>query len=250
MTARNLGPVTWSVPRAKLELGADEVHCWRASLDCDKLALPRLEATLSKDERSRASRFTFDSDRNHFVAARGILRELLGAYLRLPPARLQLCYGPQGKPSLDPESFQSSLRFNLSHSHGLALYAFACSRELGIDVEKITGAFAGDDIAEKFFSATELTELGNLPAEQHDEGFFLCWTRKEAYVKARGGGLQIPLHSFSVSLTPGKPEILQSDDSSRWTLRSLELTPGYAAAIIAEGKDWHLRCWQWTHESA
>ena len=243
MTVNNPELVEWLPASAKPPLPPDEVHCWRASLNCNDVILSKLEATLSSDEKSRAGRYVFDSDRKHFIVARGILRQLLGAYMNLPPAQLRFCYGPQGKPELDPEHFQSAPRFNLSHSHGLALYAFSHGRELGIDIEKVAPDFAGDDIAKKFFSATELAELRNLPPEQRDEGFFLCWTRKEAYIKARVGGLQIPLHSFTVSLAPGKPESLQSIDSSRWTLRGLQPMPEYAAAIVAEGKGWQLRCW-------
>ena len=231
---------------AKFELAADDIHCWRASLDCNQFVLAKLEGTLSTDERARADRFVFETDRNHFIAARGILRELLGAYLKQHPARLEFSYGPQGKPALDSEKLKSPLRFNLSHSHGLAVYAFACGHELGIDVEKIVPTSAGAEIAERFFSTRELAELHTMPRERRDEGFFLCWTRKEAYIKARGGGLQIPLHSFHVSLTPGQPAELCSEDSPSWTLRSLQPRAGYAAAIVGEGKNWRLRHYEWT----
>ncbi len=137
------------------------------------------------------------------------------------------------------------MRFNISHSHGLAVLAFARNREIGIDLEPIRPEFAGEEIAERYFSAQELAELRALPAALRPEGFFLCWTRKEAYVKARGLGLQVPLDSFSVSLTPGQPEILQSVDSARWSLRSFAPAPNFVAAIVEEGQDWHPRYWNW-----
>jgi 4'-phosphopantetheinyl transferase len=238
-------PVAWSPAEVSLELGAQEVHLWRASLDCEISALSRLEATLSADELARADRFVFKTDRSYFVAARGILRELLGAYLMLSPTELQFCYGNHGKPALDPETDCSGLQFNLSHSGGVGVYAFSHGRKLGIDVEQIRPQLAGEDIARRYFAARELAELRALPPQLRVTGFFLCWTRKEAYVKAHGAGLSIPLDSFVVSLTPGRPPELHSVDSAQWSLRSFEPSPGYVAAIVGEGRSWQLRYWNW-----
>jgi 4'-phosphopantetheinyl transferase len=234
----------WSAALTESELIEAEICVWRASLDCEPAALRRFEAELTPDEKSRAARFRIARDRDHFIAARGILRELLGGYLHRFPADLEFDYGPSGKPALRTGGPSSPLRFNLSHSHGLAVYAFALGREVGIDLESIRPDFAGDDIAGRYFSTRELNELRALPSELRPEGFFLCWTRKEAYVKARGEGLQIPLESFSVSLTPGQPEVLESADSSRWSLRSFQPAPRYVAAVVGEGKAWTLRHWE------
>jgi 4'-phosphopantetheinyl transferase len=126
----------------------------------------------------------------------------------------------------------------------VALFAFAAGRQVGVDVELVRPDFAGEKIAERFFSSQEVMELRSLPAAVLDEGFFLCWTRKEAYIKARGEGLQIPLKSFHVSLTPGEPARLQADDSSRWSLRSLRLGGRYVGAVVGEGNGWKLRGWE------
>ena len=235
----------WSLPPTKLDLAEDEIHLWRASLDLKKEALDRCSSILSQDEKVRASRFLFPHDRDHFVAARGILRELLGRYADDSPALLEFQYGERGKPALRVENGEPSVRFNLSHSRGIAVYAFARDRELGIDLEPIRPEFSAEDIAERHFSPQELEEWHRLTPGLRAEAFFLCWTRKEAYVKARGEGLQIPLASFSVTLTPGQPEILQSVDSTRWGLRSFQPAPGYAAALAAEGRDWRLVRWDW-----
>jgi 4'-phosphopantetheinyl transferase len=229
----------------RLELEGNEIHVWRAHLDCDETVLAQLEGTLASDEKARADRFVFQRDRNAFVATRGILRELLGRYVNRAAAHLEFDYGAQGKPALRSESSQKSVQFNVSHSHGVALLAFALGRQVGVDVELVRPDFAGEKIAERFFSPQEVTELRSLPPLLQDEGFFLCWTRKEAYIKARGEGLQIPLQSFHVSLTPGKPANLQAADSSRWSLRSLRPDPRYVAALVGEGRDWHLRGWEW-----
>jgi 4'-phosphopantetheinyl transferase len=236
----------WSSPRATPELANNEIHVWRASLASDETTLRRFQSSLADDERARADRFVFERDRNRFVAARGILRQLLAGYIRRSPSELQFGYGPQGKPLLVRNETTSALEFNISHSHDMALFAFAKKRSLGIDVELLRPEFAGEDIAKRYFSAAEIEELQALPPELRAEAFFLCWTRKEAYIKARGEGLQIPLTSFSVSLTPGQPETLHSSDHLRWSLISLRPARQYVAAVIGEGKGWTLRQWEWT----
>ena len=129
------------------------------------------------------------------------------------------------------------------------MFAFAHNCEIGIDVEAISPEFAGEEIARRYFSARELAELMALPTETRPEGFSLCWTRKEAYIKARGLGLQIPLDSFSVSLTPDQPEQLESEDSHRWRLHSFKAAPDFAAALAYErvqnANEFHLRLWHW-----
>jgi 4'-phosphopantetheinyl transferase len=235
----------WSPAPANLEPPGEEVHVWRASLSLAPDVLQRLKATLSPVELSRAARFVFPEDRDDFNAGRGILRELLGAYLKQPPASLEFAYGSRGKPALQTGETDRSIRFSVSHSHGLALYAFAHRHELGVDLEMIQPDFGGEEVAERFFSRRELTELGALPADLRAEGFFTCWTRKEAYVKARGEGLQIPLDSFDVSLTPGCPAELHSSDSARWSLRSFQPAPRFVAAVVGEGGGWQLRHFEW-----
>jgi 4'-phosphopantetheinyl transferase len=226
--------VSWSRPAQALALQEDELHIWLAWLDVEPQERTRLCSYLNKDEVSRAQRFIFPRDRDHFIVARGRLRELLGKYLHCPPNAVQFKTGRYGKLSLLDDRDQ--LRFNLSHSHGLALYGFCMARELGIDTEKIRPQFAGEGIAERYFSETEQRELAELPKELRDTAFFLCWTRKEAYIKAHGDGLQIALDSFDVSLKPGEPETLRSVDSGRWSMRSFTPAPEFVAAIIAEGK--------------
>lgn len=245
MVNKDSNSVAWFPAPVGLKLGADDVHLWRASLNCDAPVLSRLETTLSSDEMARANRFVFSTDRNHFVAARGILRELLGTYLMLPPAELRFRYGKHGKPALDANGSDSVLQFNLSHSGGVAIYAFSRGRRLGVDVEQIRPQLAGEDIAQRYFAAREVAELQALPANLRTEGFFLCWTRKEAYVKAHGAGLSLPLDSFTVSLTPGGPTELQAEDGDRWSMHSVEPAPGFVAAMVAEGRKWQSSCWSW-----
>jgi 4'-phosphopantetheinyl transferase len=236
---------TWVQSPAEIELAQDEIHVWRAHLNCEKTLLRQFEATLASDERDRARRFHFDRDRNSFVATRGMLRELLGRYVARAPREIEFEYGVRGKPSLRANRLEGPIQFNVSHSRDMALFAFAVGRKVGVDVEFLRPDFGGDEIAKRFFSPQEVEELRILPARLRLEGFFLCWTRKEAYVKARGEGLQTPLNSFYVSLTPGQPEQLNSADSQRWSLRSLRPDPRYVGAIVGEGGDWRLKYWDW-----
>src|SRR3984893_3527343 len=195
--------VTWSRPAQDLALHEGDVHIWLAWLDVETQELTRLRSYLNGEEASRAERFAFPRDRDPFIVGRGRLRELLGKYLHCPPNAVQFKTGRYGKLSLFDD--RDELRFNLSHSHGLALYAFCMGRELGIDSEKIRTEVAGEEIAQRYFSAAEQRDLAEVPKELRDTAFFLCWTRKEAYVKAHGEGLQIALDSFDVSLKPGEP---------------------------------------------
>jgi 4'-phosphopantetheinyl transferase len=226
--------VNWSPAAQDLSLRNDEVHIWLASLDVDPEERTRLRSYLNEEEVSRAARFVFPRDRDHFIVGRGRLRELLGKYQHCPPNAVQFKTGRYGKLSLVDDG--NPLRFNLSHSHGLALYGFCMGREIGIDTEKIRPEFAGEEIAQRYFSTVEQRELAELPKELRDTAFFLCWTRKEAYIKAHGDGLQIPLDSFDVSLKPGEPEKLRSMDSGRWSMRSFVPAPEFLAAIITEGE--------------
>ena len=180
-----------------------------------------------------------------------MLRCILGLYLNRDPGSLSFHYTAHGKPGLVFESGSDTVRFNLSHSHNSALYAVARDRELGIDLEFVHGQPQAEEIAERFFSSREITTLRALPPALQRYAFFLCWTRKEAYIKARGEGLSLPLDQFDVSLTPGEPAELLSTrpdplEADRWTLRDLSLqSPGYAAAIAVEGNEWSIALWRW-----
>jgi 4'-phosphopantetheinyl transferase len=244
----------WLPPSADLALSNDDIHVWRTSLDLSESCVQRLRRTLSEDELNRAARFYFERDRIHFIVARGVLRDILSRYLGLAPGHLRFSYTSYGKPALVASHGGDTLNFNLSHSHGYALYAVTRGREIGVDIEYIRPDFATEEIAERFFSARETAALRALPGEVRHEAFFLCWTRKEAYIKARGEGLSHPLDQFDVSLIPGESARLlgtrgDPQELFRWSLQELFPGPGYAAALAAEGRDWRLACWQWPEEA-
>jgi len=195
---------------------------------------------LSAAERRRASRFAFDCDRRRFVLARAQLRRLLAARLATRPEAVELVYGVHGKPALAPPFVTSDLRFNLSHSNDLVVYAFSRRCEIGIDVEAVRAMRDADDIAARFFSGWENRAYRSLHSRDKPLGFFHCWTRKEAFVKALGDGLSYPLDRFDVSLAPGEPARLRRlerapGDERRWHMDSFSPAPGFVGAIVTEG---------------
>ncbi len=223
-----------------LERGVIDV--WRGELDQEPQVLQRLETFLSADERRRASLFRFDRDRARYVVGRGLLRALLGRYLAVDPARLRFLYSIHQKPSLGGRG----PAFNLAHSEATALFAFSPSFDVGIDVELFRSEFEGDRIAKRFFSPAEVDALQALPEEERGVAFLTCWTRKEAFLKARGDGLTLALDSFDVSLAPNAPAALlrtgwSSTECSRWQLADLsDAERGEVAAVAAPATGW--RC--------
>src|SRR5205823_3061705 len=233
-----------------LTLDQDEIHVWRATLDRPLWYVESLEQTLAADERTRAQRFYFQKDRTHFIVARGVLRAILGRYLDKQPQTLRFCYNKYGKPGLEGETDSNALYFNASHSHGLALYAIARNADIGVDVEYMRANMEYTQIAERFFSPYEVDMLRAVPPQMQDKAFFNCWTRKEAYIKARGMGLSLDLNLFDVSLTPGVPAAIlnireEEQDIACWSLYALPIDPGYAAALAVKGHPGSIECWQW-----
>jgi 4'-phosphopantetheinyl transferase len=241
----------WRSPPEALVLGRNEVHVWQATLNQAPSQIQSFQHNLAADEQARAERFYFERDRDHFVVARGVLRAILGGYLNRAPECLTFCYGSHGKPVLAEEAGGDAIRFNVSHSYGMALYAVARGREVGIDLERIRFDLAVAEIAERFFSRREAAMLRALPTAAQYQAFFRCWTRKEAYVKARREGLSLPFDQFDLSPVPAESDAApgtQPDPSetSRWSLQELTPAPGYVAALAVEGHGWRLSCWQWS----
>ena len=236
---------------SSLQPPSDEVHIWCASLNVPQEASARLYATLTPDERTRSARFRFERDRQRFIVARGALRDLLARYLQTQPAQISFVYDAFGKPDLSPE-FANGLRFNLSHSAGFALIAIATGSDVGVDLEYIRAESDHADVARRFFSAAEVDYLRALPSHLYAEAFFSCWTKKEAYLKACGEGLAIPLNSFSVLLTtdpahPREVPVASNEivSAKRWSLYTLRPAPGYVGALAIEGSGRRVREWQW-----
>lgn len=235
--------IAWETPSNWPRLSDDEIHVWCVELDAaDEVAT--FAACLSAEERERASGLLSGTHQRRFVVARGMLRQLLGRYLDQDPGAVTFSRGAHGKPFL-PEG---GLHFNVSHTHELALYAIARDREVGVDVEWMRPQVAHEQIAARFFSLEEQEALAQVSNEERRTAFYNIWTRKEAYVKARGDGIAAGLGTFAVSLG-AEAALLRSDEGQdeveRWKLMTLEPATGYVAALCGAGVDWQVQGWRW-----
>jgi 4'-phosphopantetheinyl transferase len=239
--------IDWAEFDGTRMLASDEVHVWRATLDLSQSRFDNLYQLLSPDERQRANRFRNEADTRRSVIGRGYLRLLLGWTNGLRGEELQFEYDEFGKPALVPGQ-RSGLHFSVSHSGEQILLAVARNRSVGVDVERIRTDLSVNDLAARFFSVAEAKSLGSLSGPVLYRAFFACWSRKEAYVKAKGQGLSLPLDQFDLAFLPDEePRLLvtrpDSAEAGRWRLVALDVAQGYSAALIAAGQDWKLRCW-------
>jgi len=208
-------------------------------LDISSPAIHDAWQRLSSDERLRAERFAFALHRNRFVVARAGLRKLLGERLGVQPNEVDLESAAHGKPALGRRHAKDDLKFNISHSGGVVVFALARGREIGVDIEAVRPLPDRDDMAARCFSDKENEEFRNLPQSEKLEAFFNCWTRKEAVVKALGYGLSFPLDDFDVTLAPGRSaRILRLGDMPAekcgWDIRSFIPVPDYVGAVAFE----------------
>jgi 4'-phosphopantetheinyl transferase len=239
-------PAIWESAPPEFTLHDNDVHLWLAAVpDC----LPHLESLrelLDAEERDRAVRFHFQRDRERYIIARGVLRRLLATYLST--SHFAFTVNKFGKPSLQPP--HNAFHFNVSHSRDLVLFGFTRGLEIGADVEAIRPDFATLEIANRFFAPDEAVTLTQLSDSERIGAFFNCWTRKEAYIKARGIGLSLGLSTFAVTLKPGERAALTRVDNdatapNRWTLLSLDVGADYRAAVAFEARDCNVSCFRW-----
>jgi 4'-phosphopantetheinyl transferase len=238
----------WNPPPKQRQFTTRDVHLWAAKLDKSGEQVSSLESMLSRDERSRAQQFKFETDRNRFIAGRSLLRTILSSYVPLDPARLSFTYSQGGKPAL--KDISDTLHFNVAHSKDLILIAVTRACAVGIDVEGIRPMNDAEDIAARFFSPREAAKLMALPGDERSTAFFNLWARKEAWLKATGDGLSEMLNQVEVSFLPEEPARVLAisgkvEASKRWTLMNLAPAAGFAAAVAAEAKDLQFSCWQW-----
>jgi 4'-phosphopantetheinyl transferase len=235
----------WARPTfpADLVLQKNEVHVWLVQAD-ESLSLEACRAPLSAPERDQAARFRFESDRRRYIIAHGALRSILSLYLNRPAPELEFTAGPNGKPKLAPDDAERPLAFNLSHSHEVSLIAVTQGREIGIDVEWVKENFAFDEVAGRFFTAREVAALKALPEDLRRKAFYKCWTSKEAFLKAKGTGLSGELDEVQISCTPEKG-VRISGTVPNWTLVELHPPDDYMGALVIEGRQPGLKCYQW-----
>jgi 4'-phosphopantetheinyl transferase len=225
---------------SSLVLAPHEVHVWFANLNVSAETFEELRGTLSAEEHARALRFCSVTAGRYFIAARGILRDVLSRYIKQGPRNLKFCYTRKGKPFLRKRS-QMHIKFNLAHSAGFALYAVSHSRQVGIDLERVESFPGRQHIADRFFSAGELAQFQAFHPTSQTQAFFRLWTRKEAYLKARGLGLTATTHGFDAPLKREEPVTFVDEKGLRWRVEELLPAPGYIGAVVAEGDDWRLQ---------
>ncbi len=247
LESSNLPPAPngWDRPASWPNLEVGELHAWWIDLD-----QPATGEVLSVEERARADRLRAPGGRERFVAGRRALRGILGGYLGLAAGDVAFCYGGRGKPALAGE-LGRRLEFNLTHSAGLALLVVVERRAVGVDVEEVRPMAEADRLVERFFSVREREAFRALAVADRLAAFFRCWTRKEAYLKATGEGLGLPLEGFDVSLGPAEPARLlnvegRPGEAERWSMADLDPGPGFIAALAVEGALGRVRrfCWE------
>ena len=220
-----------------MKLSRNQIHIWKANLKRHSSDLDYLyHKVLSPDERDRADALRSEGDQKRSIISRGLLRKKLGSYLESDPAHLSFSYNKYGKPYLDANSHKGDLKFNVSHSKDMVVYAVTLNREIGIDVEYLKEVNKADKIVDRFFSEAEMKFYNSQSEDRKKWAFFTLWTRKEAYSKAMGRGIGLPATDFDLDLTldcdQHKPV---SWGKSKWTLYSIEIDTGYLAALATEG---------------
>jgi 4'-phosphopantetheinyl transferase len=222
---------------------ADEIiQVWELALDLEASVVARLASVLQEDERMRAGQFRFEVHRNRYIVGRAVLRQLLGRALDVAPSRVIFRYTERGKPELD-YAMSTDWQFNVSHSGGLALIALARGRRIGVDIELVERDMPDLGGMARIFSDDEQAAIKALPPGRQADGFFRCWARKEAFVKAQGLGITCELKDFSVDIRPNHASVLRAEGSmagqSHWKFAMLDRigmeAADYAAALAYEG---------------
>lgn len=233
-----------------LFLQEGEVHVWFVRLPKMSAHFESILEILAPDEVARAARFRFDGNRNEYILTRGFLRHILSSYAGSAPHLLRFCYNSYGKPTLAAPWCGNRLEFSVSHSRGVAVCAVMRDGQVGVDLEYLHQDVEFDQIAEQFFSPREMSLFRRLPSNKKRVAFFSCWTRKEAYIKARGEGMFLDLRSFDVAFAQDQPAsvFIGTDNPSetrRWSLADLSAPVGYTASVAFEGVVGRIRSWEW-----
>lgn len=237
----------WKVPPPSVKLLTSEIHLWRIDLESANAAHTSDANPLSADEIARASRFYFEVDRRRFSVTRIALRRILGGYISVDPAEIRFVYTEHGKPDLSQSQNRQCVRFNVSHSGRFGIIAVSLSRRIGVDVEQYR-AMEFLEIARRYFSEREYSDLKAVPAGELEHYFFSYWTRKEAVLKAMGVGIANSLNQISLAVDsprlidcPGDPNALR-----QWWIMDLHVYPGYAGAVACEGETAAVQQWDIT----
>lgn len=240
----------WNEPPIRPLLSGNDVHIWRAVLDVPGWRVQEFKEKLSVEERIKSEKFRFERDRSRFIAARGILRLILGAYLGIVPNEIRFCYEIGGKPRLLSSFATDDIQFNLSHSEELALYGFTRGHEVGVDIECIREMSEMEEIVEQLYSRRYRDLLSTVSPNEKQEIFFHWWTRKEAFAKGTGSGLTHPVDTFDALPVEGKSAgsvwIMEAgQQGQQWSMWDVSPADGFAGTVLVEGEGLDVQYWQW-----
>lgn len=247
----NLDETPWAKPAGEIPLpNTGEIHIYRLQIKCGTDRLLSDRSLLNAAELERAGRFHYEKDRQTYVRTRATLRRLLGRYLNVAPASLSFKYSEYGKPLLPSGSRAGNISFNVSHSGGYALLAFTREADIGVDLELMDPTIDTTELTKRFFSQTERDQLLRLPAAEQIPAFYRTWTRKEAFLKAHGVGLSLPLDAFAVTIELELPTRLERIDwatgtSCDWSLASFMVAAKLPGAVVVNGRINSLRLFDW-----
>ena len=222
-------PLVWTDPDSFPALDMADVHLWLADLNRPDL-IPAAREILPANETARGLRYRFERDQTWFFARRFFLRTLLAQYLGQPASTFDLQLSTHGKPYLA----EHPIHFNLSDSGGWCLLAFTHLAPLGVDLETVRAQVNMAGIAQRYFSMAEQAEMEELPSDLHTEAFYHIWTQKEAFIKAVGEGLSIPLDSFDVAADPRRPgevRAVRGAGLQSWRMRTFIPRENFWAAV-------------------
>jgi 4'-phosphopantetheinyl transferase len=232
------------------QMNDGEIHGWVGRLRASTECVSRFYAALSSPEKAKAEGFRFERHRLFYIISHGLLRSILASYLGVSPKDIAFEYGMHGKPSLG--TLQAQLHFNMAHSGDYMLCGLCQNCEIGVDLEQIRELPDSELIANRFFTKSECRELLTVRPEFRSKAFFTCWTRKEAFIKATGDGLSLPLNTFEVSIRPGQPATLRILERTKysllpWSLVHLEPDEGCVGAMALPRTTYDLKVWKFAN---
>ncbi len=234
----------WITPTGRPALAEGEVHVWLAQLPSAHGELEKLRALLTPEEAERARQFRTEQLRERWELTRGMLRALLAGQLQTGAREIIFQLGPHGKPALaaHPQFF-----FNASHSGDHAAFAFTRTGEVGVDIEQVRGDLRRHDaVAQRFFTPAERAELAAVPEPERVRAFFDLWTRKEAFVKARGDGVFSGLEKFTVALNGPRVRHVTGGEAAQWWMAALPEMDSYAGAVVVQAPKCQARFCKWS----
>jgi 4'-phosphopantetheinyl transferase len=225
-----------------IQLTSAEIHVWLVGYDeiADEHLHSLYRELLNAEEKNQETRFYFPRDRQRYLITRALVRTVLSRYVTIRPKEWIFLRNDYGRPFIvNAQARDACLSFNISHTHSLIVLGVTKGRALGVDVENLSAREVSIDFAGRFFSPQEVADLNAAPPDQQQYRFFEYWTFKEAYIKARGMGLSLPLDKFSFHYPQSDTVNIEihpdlADDAARWQFWQFRPRPEYLVAMCAE----------------